>query len=222
MKTFYSILSAVINPVSGEKISLGLVLSDGNTSIFDYSRNRLSLINSLINPESKKFIKQYIKSIESIINRIDINQDQHSIFDVEGKNLVINESYIGYLSTYSQNVISFSKPVSIDLKIEKGIFAALYSKFIDEETEASKTENKVHLAKSSFFPQIKNHFSTDKEFTAEYDSSVILPIKIDLIGKNEIYVIGQFLDLEKSLIILSLTSMIISNLQRFSRKAKSI
>ena len=200
MKTFYSILSAVINPVSGEKISLGLLLSDGNNSLFDFSHNRFSLIGSIIDKESKKFVSQYLKSIENVINKIDVNQDQLTIFESEGKNLIINEPYIGYLSTYSQNVISFSKPVAIDVKVEKEVFEALFSKFIDEETEIEPTyKSKIQIVKTDFFPRVQNHFSTEKEFTPDKYPKVILPLTIDLFGKNEIYVMGQFLDLDKSI-----------------------
>jgi hypothetical protein len=144
MNTFYSILSAVINPVSGEKISVGLLLSDGNRSLFDFSENRLSLLNSLVDKETKKFIRQYLKSIDTVLNKIDINQDQLTILDEAGKNLVVNEPYIAYLSVYNQNVISFSNPVSIDVKVEEQVFIALFSKFIDDETNV-KSHIKSHF-----------------------------------------------------------------------------
>ena len=200
MKTFYSILSAVINPVSGEKISLGLLLADGNRSLFDFSETRLSLIGTLIDRESKKFVKQYLRSIENVINNIDINHDQLTIFEKEGKNLIINEPYIDYLSTYSQNVISFSKPVAIDVKIEKQIFETLFSKFINEETKIEQSyKSNIRILKTEFFPRVQNHFSIEKEITPEKYPKVILPVTIDLFGKNEIYVIGQFLDPEKNI-----------------------
>jgi hypothetical protein len=144
MNTFYSILSAVINPISGEKISVGLLLSNGNRSLFDFSENRLSLLNSLIDKETKKFIRQYLKSIDTVLNKIDINQDQLTILDEAGKNLVVNEPYIAYLSVYNQNVISFSNPVSIDVKVEEQVFIALFSKFIDDETNV-KSHIKSHF-----------------------------------------------------------------------------
>lgn len=132
MKTFYSILSVVINPVSSEKISLGLLLSDGNSSFFRHSQNRLSLIRSVIDSESFKLVSHYLKSIRKVTDKIDVNQDQHTIFDQEGKNLIVNESYISYLSDYSHNIISFSKPVAIDLSVNKEIFDKLFVRFIED------------------------------------------------------------------------------------------
>jgi hypothetical protein len=199
MNTFYSILSAVINPVSGEKISVGLLLSDGNRSLFDFSENRLSLLNSLIDKETKKFIRQYLKSIDTVLNKIDINQDQLTILDEAGKNLVVNEPYIAYLSVYNQNVISFSNPVSIDVKVEEQIFIALFSKFIDDETNVkSHIKSHFQLIKSDFFPRIKNYYSIEKEITPDRFKKILLPVSIDLLGKNDKYVTGQFFDLEKS------------------------
>ncbi len=200
MKTFYSILSAIINPVSREKISLGLLLSDGNTSLFEYSNNRISLISSLIDLEGKKFIRQYLKSIENVIAKIDVNQDQLTIFQAEGKNLIINEPYIEYLSTYSQNVISFSKPIAIDVKVEQIVFKNLFSKFIDEETDVEpKLKSNIQLVKADFYPKVNEYFSIEKEITHEKYPKVLLPVTIDLLGKNEKYVLGQFLDLEKNI-----------------------
>src|SRR6056297_561436 len=170
MKTFYSILSAVINPVSGEKISVGLLLSDGNRSLFDFSENRLSLLNSLIDKETRKFVRQYLKSIESVLNKIDINQEQLTILDEAGKNLVVNEPYIAYLSVYNQNVISFSKPVSINVKVEKQVFSNLFSKFIDKETTVkSQIKSHIQLIKSDFYLKVKSYYSIEKELTPEHN-----------------------------------------------------
>lgn len=199
MNTFYSILSAVIHPVSGEKISVGLLLSDGIRSLFDFSENRLSLLNSLVDKETKKFIRHYLKSIELVLDKIDINQDQLTILDEAGKNLVVNESYISYLSVYNQNVISFSKPVSINVKVEEQVFTTLFSKFIDEETNVkSHIKSHFQLIKSDFFPRVKNYYSVEKEITPDRFKQVLLPVSIDLLGKNDKYVTGQFFDLEKS------------------------
>jgi hypothetical protein len=200
MKTFYSILSVIINSVSGEKISIGLLLSDGNRSLFAFSENRLSLLSSLVDKETKKFVRQYLKSIESIIKKIDVNQDQLTILEETGKNLIINEPYISYLSIYNQNVISFSKPVSIDVKIEEKIFSKLFSRFIDDDTNVkTHIKSNIQLIKTNFYPRVKDYFSFEKELTPENHKRLILPVSIDLLGKNDNFVIGQFFDLEKNI-----------------------
>jgi hypothetical protein len=84
MKAFYSILSAVINSVSGEKISLGLLLSDGNTSIFNYSNNRLSLVNSIVDNESQ------------IINFNDCQEINNEVLEILNLNNVSISGGIGF------------------------------------------------------------------------------------------------------------------------------
>lgn len=199
MKTFYSILSVVINPVSSEKISLGLLLSDGNTSFVGHSKNRLSLIRSVIDKESYTLVKQYLQSINAVINEIDINRNQRTIFGQEGKNLIVNESYINYLSDYSRNVISFSKPVAIDLPVKQEIFDNLFVRFIEEESIPDiRQESSIELVKSAFLPRVSGFFLTEQDITPKRFPALLLPVSIDMIGKNERHVIGQFLDLERN------------------------
>lgn len=200
MKTFYSILSAVINSVSGEKISLGLLISDGNKSYFDYSNSRLSLLNSLIDKDNKKFIRQYLRSIENVIEKIDINQEQMTILDEVGKNLILNEPYIDYLSIYNQNVVSFSKPVNIDVSVNKNVFSTLFAKFIDNETTVKNNiKSDIQIIKNDFLPTVNDFYSIEKEITSKDFKNLLLPVSVDCFGKNDIYVIAQFFDLEKNI-----------------------
>jgi len=200
MKTFYSILSAIINPVSGEKISIGLLLSDGNKSIFDFSENRLSLVNSLLDKDTKKFVRQYLSSIENVIENIDVNHEQTTIFDKSGKNLIMNEPYIAYLSIYNQNVVSFSKPDSIDLQVNRIVFDSLFSKFIGSETHIRQgSKNIIQLRKDNFYPKVKEFYSIEKTLLPAKFKKLMLPVSVDLFGLNEHYVTGQFFELEKKI-----------------------
>jgi hypothetical protein len=200
MQTFYSILSAVINPSTGEKISLGLLLSDGNQSLFHFSDNRLTLLNDLLDKETKKFVRLYLKSIENIIEKYDVNQNQLTIFEETGKNVIINEPYIAYLSAYNQNVITFSRPVLIDIPVNQEIFSSLFVKFIDNESNIkSGVQKNIQIVKTEFLPKIRNFYSVEKEMTPLDFPNLILPVTIDFMGMNDEYVIGQFFELEKSI-----------------------
>ena len=107
MKTFFSILSVPTKPESDEKIAVGLLFSNGVISKFDYSFNKLKVVKELVNESQYFFIENYFKAIEKHTFRNDEN---------EGKQTVVNEQYIGYLSDYDNNVITFHKPVKIDRK----------------------------------------------------------------------------------------------------------
>ena len=48
MKTFFSIIYLPLNPNLQEKISVGLVMSNGNQSIFKVSNPKMQIIKGLI------------------------------------------------------------------------------------------------------------------------------------------------------------------------------
>jgi formate dehydrogenase assembly factor FdhD len=133
MKTFFSILSVPTRPESDEKIAVGLLLSDGIISKFDYSVNKLKVVKELVNESQYNFTENYLKSIEKLNFRNDEN---------EGKQKVVNEQYIGYLSDYNNNVVTFCKPVKIDLVVDEENFSRLFEKFIDS-SEAEKINTYV-------------------------------------------------------------------------------
>lgn len=199
MKTFYSILSAVINPLTNEKVSMGLLLSNGKDSFFEISVNRLSVVKSLISKDQYKFIKDYLKSIYRVIQKIDRSFQDDVIIPENGNNIIVNESYMEYLSRYSQNITVFSKPVQIEVELNKGIFQKLFNKYIETDTiVVEKEQRSIYKIKDSFLPKVEQYFSIEKEISSVQFPSLVMPITIDIFGKNEIPVFGQFIDLERA------------------------
>src|SRR5665647_1055100 len=101
MATYYSILSVHIRPEIQEKISIGFLLMDDNTILFDYSKNKLSIAKSLLTDTAYKLLKDSLHNIvakATIENEIK-NNPQQSI----STNLItntFNKEYILYLSKY--------------------------------------------------------------------------------------------------------------------------
>ena len=200
MNTFYSIVSATINPHTNEKISLGLVLSDGRKSLFSFSGNRLSIVKSIVSKEQYLFIRDYLNSFDRIIDRIDKNPEkQISLEDLEDK-IIINEPYFDYMSIYGQNIITVSKPTVIDINVNDNNYKKLFFKFIHSEEEPeSKAKKKILQVKDSFLDKVSDHFSIEKELLPKEHKGLKLPVTVDMFGKNEQNVIGQFIDLERNL-----------------------
>lgn len=203
MKTFYSILYAVIRPETDEKIAVGLILSDGNNSLFEHSKHKLSAIRSLLGGSEYKFIQNYISSVKRTITDSLKNLNQHSIFEfIDAKHPVINESYFQYLSVYSTNLVWFSKPLQIDVTINQEVFEKLFTKLVDHDLSRAVITSELHGVKGvkqSFIPAVSEYFSSEKEITNEDFSGLIMPVTIDLIGKNEHLVFAQFVDLERQI-----------------------
>ena len=131
MKTFYSILYALITPETGEKISLGILLSDGKNSIFRQSKSKLSIVHSMVSPEQGRFITAYLNSLQKIAFSGNKTNNELEITDAGFS--IISEKYIDYLSVYNHNVISLSKPNSIDLEISEASIDMLFHKLINEK-----------------------------------------------------------------------------------------
>jgi hypothetical protein len=131
MKTFFSILSVPIRQESDEKIAVALLLSDGVISKFDYSLNKLKVVKELVKESRYKFIKNYLKSIEKINFRIEKNEGELNFPEnMAIQQSAVNEQYIGYLSDYDNNVITFRKPVKIDLDVNDVNFERLFEKYV--------------------------------------------------------------------------------------------
>ena len=110
-------------------------------------------------------------------------------------------SYLDYLSRYNNNVLSFSAPKKIDVEPSEEIYNKLFNKFIDDSeivTTISKTNN-ADVFKVNNRVQLIKHFNVDREFTSIEIPKLIAPVKVDLLGKNEIPVYVQAVDLDKKI-----------------------
>jgi hypothetical protein len=185
MNTFYTIISAVTNPNINEKISVGLILSDGNETYYDFSSFKLNSLTNLMSSQWLSFLRKYLKNIKYQLNdnKIDVT---------------IDKKYYDYLSAYNNNIVSFSEPRFIDLDVNRENFNKLFSLYISNQENQHKAKlSKVQETKNTFIPKVKKHFSIDNEINANYDKQIKIPLKIDLIGKNDTIVLSKFFDLER-------------------------
>jgi len=199
MKTFFSILSIPIRQESGEKIAVGLLLSDGINSRFEYSCSKLKVVKDLVNESRYKFIRKYLRSIEKVNFRIDENKGRIDfVKNPEMQYSYINEPYIDYISVYNNNILVFCKPIRIDISVNEENFIRLFEKYVDvEKPTEEKYLKQVSRVKEDFLPTVINYFSEEKELTEKEYPSIIIPLTVDLFGRNNIPVYAQFVDLER-------------------------
>ncbi len=200
MNTFYSIISATINPLTNENITLGLLLSDGKNSLYSFSANRLSLVKGLVSKYQYWFIRDYLKSFQTIIEKSDKKARTQMELEELKEALVVSEPYINYMSTYGQNVITVSSPEGIDIDVSQGNFRKLFMKYVDKQEQSrSKVKKTIIQIKDAFSEKVKDHFTSDKELSVRDFPKLDLPVTVDLYGKNEQLVIAQFVDLERQI-----------------------
>ncbi len=109
----YSIIYAVIRPEISERVSLGLIIVDGNKVDMRYSPEKLDAVRTLFPPKEYKFLVEVVKSMPT----------NNSINSVEAVN---------YLSRYSNNLIAVSPLQTIDIAPSEQNKERLFSSYVYE------------------------------------------------------------------------------------------
>jgi len=196
MKTIYSILYVTLNTTLNERVSVGMLMSDGFEHYFKFSSEKLTAFKGILNNERFSIVKNYLKSVEK-----DICFKPHQLFtQKELKNDWINEGYISYLSKYSNNIIQFSAPKTIDIDLNTDNFKRVFEKYIfryTEEIDEIIEFNVYSKVKENLFPKIENRVNLELTLTSNDFENLFAPIEIDFLGINEIPLAGQTIDFEK-------------------------
>lgn len=199
MKTIYSILYVTLNTALNEKVSIGLLMFDGEYDMFRYSTDKLLALKGIIEPERYNLIKGYLRSLENDINS---ETDKTRLFENEAlKKNWVSEGYISYLSRYSNNLIQFSEPKAIDIIYTPENFKRLFEKYIyvfDQQIAAIITEQDVvKKVRQLLYPKITNRVNLDKSLDSTHFENLFAPIEVNFIGINGMPVAGQTIDFDK-------------------------
>jgi hypothetical protein len=198
MKTFYSILYALITPETSERLSLGLILSNGQQSLLRYSKPKLSIVGSLVSDTQYTFIKNYLNSLVNLSTTTTNDTKPEFLFS-ELEHAMVGEKYIDYLSRYNQNVISFGKPTNIDLPVSEEVLGILFKKLINEKEKHVESRHALLKVKERFIPIAEKFYHINREILPADYPGLIMPVTVDFFGKNERPVYTQFFDFERAL-----------------------
>lgn len=198
MQSHFSILSASIRPEIQEQIAIGLMLVGSDRVYFRYSKNKIAVVKELLPAHALKYLKDTLKQISSAT--CDENEKFKGLFgatETIGKSFSF--SYLEYLSRYSNNLLSFSSPKTIELAANDALFEALFKKYVDEFEfiENISEPRSFDSHRTEFFTRVQSYFNVEQEVTPENIKGLIMPVKVDLIGKNDIPVYAQAIDLER-------------------------
>lgn len=206
MKSFYSILTVPIRPSSQEQLNIGLLLFDERNLLFKFSNKKLEFIKKLLPENSFNLLKSYVFGLADQLSAKD---------DDSMKDKFIKTEFVSYLSNYNNNLITFSRPTSIELEVTDQNFRSLFEKFIflfdmdlpDEPLKESITlKEKLKL---SLYPRIRERVNLDQMITTREVPNLLVPsVKVNFIGHNERPVAGQGVDFE------STTSSISTNISK--------
>src|SRR5690554_2349145 len=198
MKTIYSILYVTLNTALNEKVSIGVLMSDGKYDMFRYSTDKLLALKGIIETERYSLVRGYLRSLENDINT---TADKKNLFEKKPlKKNWVSEGYISYLSRYSNNLIQFSEPKAIDITFSPENFKRLFEKYIyafDQKIEEVIVDSIFRKVKQQLYPKINNRVNLDKPLDSSHFENLFAPIEVNFIGINGMPVAGQTIDFDK-------------------------
>lgn len=200
MDTFFSIVYITLNASLKERISTGMIMSNGKETKFRFSKTKLNIIKPLIPTQNHYFLKSYFKNIEKEIASIKEDKSQLG-FQIHKSNNWVNESYFNYLSRYSNNIVQFSKPEKISLNIDDASFNTIYNKYVFESVieniKPTIKEDINYLVRNNLYSKIETKVNIDAKIDPSEFTELISPVNVNFIGKNGKIVSGQTIDFKK-------------------------
>lgn len=200
MKTFFSIIYIPLRPDFQEKISIGLVMSNSEKTIFKVSNSKLQILKSLLSNQKYNLLKSYF---HNIINELEPNsKDLKLNIDKEYSHNWINESYFSYLNRYSNNLVIYSEPRNINVEITSDNFRRMFEKLvfnIVDEVAYKKVDNILTKVRTKLYSKIEQRVNLNVTVKSSDFNELITPVDVNFIGKNGIVVAGQTMDFEKRL-----------------------
>lgn len=192
MKTFYSIVYCAIRPNVDEKVSIGLLMANERQSYFEYSAEKFAVLKQMISSDAYNLIKTALRSLTKMTLECNEGGSLNSAYKGQS---AFRESYISYLSNYSNNLISYSGPTVIDVNFNEPVFRKLFEKFVFHYpvTEPERLKP-VDEARKRLNKSIAKHVAFDVELDKSKVPGLIVPAKVWFIGKNEVQVTGDAKD----------------------------
>jgi hypothetical protein len=200
MNTYYSVIFASVNSIISERLSVGLIMIEGERIWFRYSKTKLQAMRQFFSNEAYYLLKTSLKNIAITAN---IEQEEeltvvNDLFNFEEKTLhTFSFEYLRYLSRYSNSTLTFNEPVKIDVEASDLLFEHLYREFIFEEPELTEKTSNIETVKRKLYPQINKRVNWDYRIETGAIPGLIMSVELDFIGKNHRPVVGKITDFDQ-------------------------
>lgn len=125
MKSYYSIIRFVNNPLSKENLAIGMIVLSEGKIFYKFSKDKISLAHKINNANSS--LLEY--TIDKVSHFIDVQlREEVSLFS---KEVSVNLDYLNRLSIYNNGFLQFDKPSVINLAFDKSKFDNFFGKYIE-------------------------------------------------------------------------------------------
>lgn len=193
MKSVYSIIRFINNPLSKENLAIGLILISKNKLYFKVSSEKVQLANKL-SPDNFKLLEYTLDKIDCLIKN-EIENNKYLFYN----DCSFSKDYLQRLSVYNNGFLQFDKPVLVNLEFDENNFDNFFKKYIDL---LPKKINKK-IIDNHFKSKIKKVFSSPLEdvidinikIKKEQIPSLFFDYKLDGLGVNGVVYSVKSIDL---------------------------
>ncbi|MBT0608021.1 hypothetical protein KIV10_07500 [Aequorivita echinoideorum] len=182
MKSYYSIIRFVNNPLSKENLAIGMILISGNEVYYKFSKEKIALSHKINNSNSK--LLDY--TIKKISDFIDFQlKEEVSLFS---KDVSVNLEYLNRLSIYNNGFIQFDNPSVLHMSINSSSFNDFFKKYIELNLKPQKKQivDKAfnRTIKKVFFDPLKDVIDLNYKVKKEQIPNLFFDYTLDGIGVN--------------------------------------
>lgn len=193
MKSFYSIIRFVNNPLSKENLAIGLILISNNKVYYKFSHEKVQLVNK-INPLNFKLLEYTIDKISNFIkNEL---ESEISLFSDDNK---VNFEYLKRLSVYNNGFLQFDNPSIINIDFDDVKFNDFFHKYIDlviKPAEKKIIDNTFSIIiKNVFQEPLKDIININYKVKKADIPNLFFDYNLDGIGYNGIIYSVKSIDL---------------------------
>ncbi|MDI9366158.1 MAG: hypothetical protein QM541_14470 [Flavobacterium sp.] len=188
MKPYYTIIKIAPNNLSGDTLSIGLLLHDGKKFILRFSYERKTLVKKILGA-NEAVIDFIVKQIEQKISEVnsEILSNSPLLFN---SNSFLKGEYFDYLSNYSNGILRFSNATFLNDDIDEKKFDNLYRLLIDKSSNVKLSifddTDEMFKAKiaTRLISRVANKVHTNLELKPSQLPGLYFNFNIDCIGRN--------------------------------------
>lgn len=182
MKSFYSILKYVNNPLSNEIIALGLVVIADEQVYFHVSHQKLELAKKL-NPKNFKLLEFSLNQFKNFVKKEAIDESAY-LFKSKKQ---LNKQFLNRLYDYNNGILQFSKPEAINTVTSYNVFQDYFRKFIGEELlplEKEKISEFKKIIEKKLYAPLKDIIDIDYTLKKKQIETLFFDFHFDGLGVN--------------------------------------
>lgn len=199
MDTFYTIIKIAPNPVSGDNLSIGLLLRDHNKFWLHFSDEKRSVAKKLLG-DKEDSIDFIIRQIEQKVEEINTYYAQNSLFDIKS---FLTSDGVSHLSTYFNGILRFSEPSFLNDTITDEKFAKLFKLIVDKTYQKEKAQPDIReiefrsWIEDRLIRRVETRVHTNMELTPEKLPGLYYNFNIDCIGLNGAFIGAKAISFHK-------------------------